>query len=87
MMQPPAPAHRAAARLLAVLAMFLTAAAAMSQHWGEGRRNSDTDVCRTARDVPRHSTGTPAWTYRTGFEKDVFTFVRLKWALTSCFTP
>jgi hypothetical protein len=71
--------HRAGRRLLAALALLLTAAVAMSQYWGEGRRSIDTDVYRTARDIPSHSTGTPVWTNLTGFEKDVFTFVRLKY--------
>ena len=34
---------------------------------------------RTARDMPSHSTGTPEWTNDAGFEKDVFTFVRIKY--------
>ena len=32
---------------------------------------------QTAREVPSHSTGTPNWTNAPGFEKDVFTFVRI----------
>ena len=44
--------------------------------WGEGGWIGD-DV-RTAREVPSHSTGTPEWTNPTGFEKDVFTFTRVR---------
>jgi hypothetical protein len=36
------------------------------------------DDARTAREVPSHSTGTPNWTNAPGFEKDVFTFVRVR---------
>jgi hypothetical protein len=36
------------------------------------------DDARTAREIPSHSTGTPNWTNPRGFEKDVFTFVRVK---------
>ena len=36
------------------------------------------DHVRTAREVPSHSTGTPNWKNSRGFEKDVFTFVRVK---------
>ena len=32
---------------------------------------------RTAREIASHSTGTPEWTNASGFEKDVFTFVRI----------
>jgi hypothetical protein len=43
--------------------------------WGEGWVGPDT---RTAREVPSHSTGTPVWTNPAGFEKDVFTFARVR---------
>ena len=36
------------------------------------------DDTRTAREVRSHSTGTPNWTNAPGFEKDVFTFVRVR---------
>jgi len=35
------------------------------------------DTVRTAREIAEHSTGTPTWTNDPGFEKDVFTFVRV----------
>ena len=34
---------------------------------------------RTARELPSHSTGTPEWTNDVAFDKDVFTFVRVKY--------
>jgi hypothetical protein len=36
---------------------------------------------RTAREMPSHATGTPEWTNQAGFEKDVFTFVRIKYTV------
>jgi hypothetical protein len=35
------------------------------------------DTVRTAREIASHSTDTPDWTNETGFEKDVFSFVRI----------
>jgi hypothetical protein len=37
----------------------------------------DTEKVRTAREIASHSTDTPNWTNSAGFEKDVFTFVRV----------
>lgn len=45
--------------------------------WGGGE-SYITDDTRTAREAPSHSTGTPVWTNPRAFEKDVFTFVRVK---------
>ncbi|HSU57585.1 MAG TPA: DUF4159 domain-containing protein [Candidatus Dormibacteraeota bacterium] len=36
------------------------------------------ETCKTAREVPSHSTGTPNWTNEPGFDKDVFSFVRIR---------
>ena len=36
------------------------------------------DTARTAREIESHSTGTPVWINPKGFEKDVFTFARVK---------
>lgn len=36
---------------------------------------------RTARELPTHSTGTPNWTNDAAFQKDVFTFVRIKYSV------
>lgn len=44
----------------------------------EGGGWADEDALRTARETVSHSTDTPVWTNPTGFEKDVFTFARIK---------
>ncbi len=44
---------------------------------GEGWR-PEYDTCRTAREIPSHSTGTPGWTNAPAFEKDTFTFTRIR---------
>jgi len=36
---------------------------------------------RTAREVESHSVGTPNWKIEEGFQKDVFTFVRIKYSV------
>jgi hypothetical protein len=43
----------------------------------EGRVPVNVDTVRTARQTDSGSTGTPNWTNPPGFEKDVFTFVRV----------
>ena len=43
----------------------------------EGGDPVNADTVRTAREIASHSTGTPMWTNEAGFEKDVFTFVRI----------
>lgn len=43
----------------------------------EGGEWVDQTTVRTAREIASHSTGTPEWTNAPGFEKDVFTFVRI----------
>jgi hypothetical protein len=45
---------------------------------GWGGESYVPDTARTAREVQSHSTGTPNWSNPRGFEKDVFTFVRVK---------
>ena len=37
------------------------------------------DSVKTAREVESHSTGTPMWTNSVGFERDVFTFARIRY--------
>jgi len=50
------------------------------QRWGGGEGELDEDApVRTAREVPSHSTEFPRWTNAPGFEKDVFTFARLRY--------
>src|SRR5689334_2207035 len=48
--------------------------------WGGGGEgySPEFETCTTAREVPSHSTGTPNWTNGAGFEKDVFTFTRVR---------
>ena len=43
----------------------------------EGGVIVDEDTVRTAREIASHSTGTPEWTNRPGFEADTFTFARI----------
>jgi hypothetical protein len=64
--------------------LLATAGLVMAQRrfrggWGGGEGyNPEYETCRTAREVPSHSTGTPTWTNPPGFENDVFTFVRIR---------
>jgi hypothetical protein len=44
----------------------------------EGGGWADEDALRTARETVSHSTDTPNWSNPKGFEKDVFTFARIK---------
>jgi hypothetical protein len=82
--------------LLAVLGVSYV----LAQHFrgsgyggGEGWLPEDAPV-RTAREVPTHSTDFPRWTNGAGFEKDAFTFVRVRyhrrprgpWRAGYCFT-
>src|SRR6266478_6170082 len=74
---------------LVILVLLSVAGAVVAQRrgrggggWGGGsggeRYYPEYDTCNTAREVPSHSTGTPNWTNEPGFEKDVFTFVRVR---------
>lgn len=45
---------------------------------GEGMLDEDAPV-RTAREAPTHSVDMPIWTNAPGFERDVFTFARLRY--------
>ena len=71
-------------RLASVLLIWCAALAqALGQGWG-GWGGGDPwspiyETCRTAREAPSHSTETPVWTNRPGFEKDVFSFARLRY--------
>jgi hypothetical protein len=72
------------ARSLLLLAM-LGAGYALAQRFrgsgyggGEGWLPEDAPV-RTAREVPTHSTDFPRWTNALSYEKDVFTFVRVRY--------
>jgi hypothetical protein len=66
--------------LLWGVAVALTAGVCVAQRFGgrgEGRIGGGTP--RTAREVESHSTGTPNWTNHVHFQKDVWTFVRIKY--------
>jgi hypothetical protein len=68
---------------LSLFILLLTGGIVMAQRWrgrwggGEGW-TPDFETCRTAREIPSHSTVTPNWTNGPGFEKDVFTFARIR---------
>jgi hypothetical protein len=78
--------------LLIALTLTLAMAAVFAQRrfrggggfgggWGGGGYGGESYVppdAQTAREVESHSTGTPNWTNAPGFDKDVFTFVRIK---------
>ena len=79
-----------------VVLLFLWTGLLVAQRFrggGEGWIPEDAPV-RTAREVPTHSADFPRWTNATGFEKDVFTFVRVRyhrnwrgpWKAGYCFT-
>ena len=72
------------------VALLLLAGMSAAQNWGwrqrfgngpvvrtEGGDLVDETKVRTAREIASHSSGTPNWTNAPGFEKDVFTFVRV----------
>lgn len=71
-------------RLMLLLAALL-ALGVFAQRWGgprggRGGRFNDFDSARTAREIPSGSTGTPVWTNAPGFERDVFTFARIRYS-------
>lgn len=73
--------NRTRSPILALLA--LTAVVSLgqrSQRWGRDRWSESyiPPDARTAREVESHSTGTPMWTNTPGFERDAFTFVRIR---------
>jgi hypothetical protein len=49
-----------------------------NSHQGEGW-NPTVHLARTARENPWHSGPTPNWTNTPGFEKDVYSFARVRW--------
>jgi len=68
---------------LIVLIGLLTLGAVLAQRRGGygGRgfgRGQDYENYRTPREIQQHSNETPTWTNAPGFERDVFTFVRIK---------
>ena len=66
-----------------LLVFPLIAGALWAQRWRGGMPGGDSyypefETCRTAREVPWHSTPPPRWTNAAGFAKDVFTFTRIR---------
>jgi hypothetical protein len=68
--------------VLLPVAFLALAGAVLAQRFGGlrfgGGRGFGADV-RTAREIPSGSTGTPEWVNPVGFEKDVFTFARVRY--------
>ena len=65
----------------AVLVLGLVAGVVLAQRGfrgGRGFRRGYYEDYRAPREIPQHGNETPTWTNAPGFEKDVFTFVRMK---------
>jgi hypothetical protein len=69
--------------LIAILVAGAVLAQRRSRGGGRGGESYVPDDARTAREVESHSVGTPMWTNAPGFEKDVFTFARIRRERTS----
>lgn len=71
---------RRAGLIVVVIALAWSAVMAQRRFGGRGwwGRGYNSESLRTPRDIPQHSYETPTWTNRLGFEKDTFTFVRIK---------
>lgn len=73
-------------RFVLTLSVFLVGAAMVAAQrsggFGRGWRSEDNanGGTHTARELGSHSTGTPTWTNPRGFEKDVFTFARIRYS-------
>src|ERR1043165_2993934 len=67
---------------LITFVLVLTLAGVFAQRrrgfYGGGSESYVPPDARTARDAEQHSVLTPMWTNALGFEKDVFTFCRIK---------
>ena len=66
---------------LALLILSFLAGLAVAQRFGRGGGGGESYIspdARTAREVPNHSYGFPEWKNKPGFEKNTFTFVRVK---------
>ena len=72
--------------VLILAAITLALGVAVAQRWGGyggyggDPYSPDFETSKTARGVPSHSTETPSWTNSPGFEKDVFTFARVRYS-------
>jgi hypothetical protein len=68
--------------LLIAGVLILMGVLAFAQRRGRGgwwRESNIGDEIRTPREIESHSTGTPTWTNTVGFERDVFTFARVRY--------
>jgi hypothetical protein len=63
-----------------LLCFVLAAGGCLAQRWGGEGWVPNASTIKTAREAPSHSTGTPNWINEIGFEKDVFTFVRIRYS-------
>lgn len=63
---------------LSLLAIITISGAALA--WAQDYYRGGRSAPRTAREVESGSVGTPMWTNSPGFDKDVFTFVRVKYS-------
>ncbi len=64
--------------LLLLLLLLATSSGFAQRRYGRGYYYRDNDQYQTPRDIPQHGYETPNWTNLFGFEKDVFTFARIK---------
>ena len=74
-------------RVLPAVCFFLVAVGLVmaqrrgrSSYGGYGESGYAGDSTQTARELGSHSTGTPVWTNPALFEKDVFTFARIRYS-------
>lgn len=73
-------------RFVTLLTLFLVVGSvvmAQRRRGGGGYRGEGgggSDFTRTAREVPSNSTGTPMWENPKAFQKDVFTFARIRYS-------
>ena len=76
---------RVKSRCLLLLTLVFTLCYTAAQRWGRWSDGyiPNPDSIRTARDVPSHSNETPMWTNTPGFQKDVFTFTRVRYERAS----
>ena len=70
--------HRSPKKLSLLGVFALVVALSVAQFRGEGWL-PNADTVKTAREVESHSTGTPMWTNSVGFERDAFTFARIRY--------
>ena len=66
-------------RFVPLISLFLVISGMVMAQRGFGRRGWMSENVKTPRELPSGSTGTPEWTNPRGFEKDVFTFARIRY--------